>query len=386
MSVTLVPEDDLRAALRPYRVDPGTFESAVRARLKASLTHTDDPIASVSPALRSAAAFLPLEVITGGQMSGSAANLAPATGIYKLLGYMAFPAISLFVLLGATIFSIVKIRGLRAEHRSAHLDEQVLRESTKQWWHDHKWGACLVFAATLAMSWIGATWLLFLGYIVSFAILLFVLNSFAKTGLGNRLVIGQSCLMGLALLGQVAAFPGIGDQDIHIVDQLLISPVFFCGALVVALIIGGSMIGTSRRAGGWDKTAQVAMVVLFAAVLVPMTAWFMKPILWPVTPARIKAYVESFDKAPFSSASWRQWEIVASWAIESKLDPNLSGPRRLLAAELTGKQNPFILGSAFRVGLVQIDQIGQLRDYEKRRHTLLHDPSHRKVTRPILSL
>ena len=30
MSVDLIPEDDLRAALRPYRVDPDTFEAAVR--------------------------------------------------------------------------------------------------------------------------------------------------------------------------------------------------------------------------------------------------------------------------------------------------------------------------------------------------------------------
>ena len=36
MSVNLVPEDDLRAALRPYRVDPDTFEAAVRERLKAA--------------------------------------------------------------------------------------------------------------------------------------------------------------------------------------------------------------------------------------------------------------------------------------------------------------------------------------------------------------
>ena len=36
MPVNLVPEDDLRTALRPYRVDPDTFEAAVRERLKAA--------------------------------------------------------------------------------------------------------------------------------------------------------------------------------------------------------------------------------------------------------------------------------------------------------------------------------------------------------------
>ena len=120
--------------------------------------------------------------------------------------------------------------------------------------------------------------------------------------------------------------------------------------------------------------------------MVPLTAWYMNPILWPATPARIKAYVESFDRAPFSSASWQQWEIVASWTVESKLDPDLSRPRRLLAAELAGEQNPFILGSAFRVGLVQPDQLSQLKDYEKQRHVLLDDPTHLKETQPITSL
>src|SRR5215212_6034713 len=100
MSVTIVPEDDLYAALRPYRVDPDTFESAVLAQLTAGAKRRSDALANLSPALRGAAAFLPWEIIAPSQMT-AAAKLAPATGLYKLLGYLAFPAISLFVLLGA---------------------------------------------------------------------------------------------------------------------------------------------------------------------------------------------------------------------------------------------------------------------------------------------
>jgi len=58
MSIDLIPEDDLRAALRPYRVDPDAFEAAVRERLKAAETQRDDePLARLSPWLRSAAAI-----------------------------------------------------------------------------------------------------------------------------------------------------------------------------------------------------------------------------------------------------------------------------------------------------------------------------------------
>jgi hypothetical protein len=387
MSVTLVPEDDLRAALRPYRVDPGTFESAVRARVSDSLNHADDPLASLSPAQRSAAAFLPLEVIASGQMPAAAFRLVPGMGAYKVLSYAAFPAISLFVLIGATVFSIVKIRRIRDENVSAPVDGKALQESTKQWWHDNKWGVWSVFAASVAIAWFGATWLLFLCYIVSLGLLIYVLTSLARIGLGNRLLVCQSCVISLGFLGQLAGFPGIGDEDIHVVDQGLIAPLFFSGAFVVTLIMIGSTIGSHQRAGGWGKkTRAIAPVVAFAVFLVPLTVWYMNPILWPATPARIKAYVESFDRAPFSTASWHQWEIVASWAVESKLDPDLSHPRQLLDAEIAGAQNPVILGSAFRVGLVRTDQLSRLKDYEQRRHMLFDRQSRILETLPLTSL
>jgi hypothetical protein len=387
MPVTLVPEDDLRAALRPYRVDPCTFESAVRARVSDSLRHADSPLASLSPALRSAAAFLPLEVIAAGQMPAAALRLVPVVGACKLLSYVAFPAITLFVLLGAAVFSIFKIGRIQDENSSSLVDEKALLDSTRQWWHHNKWGVWLVFAASLAMAWFGATWLLFLCYIVSLGLLIFVLTSLARIGLGNRLVVCQSCVIGLALLGQLAGFAGIGDQDIHVVDQAVMVPLFFCGALVVALIMVGSTICSHRSAGGWrKKTPLIAPVALFAAFVVPLIVWFMNPILWPATPARIKAYVESFDSAPFSTASWQEWEIVASWAIESDLHPDLSKPRRLLDAEITGEQNPVILGCAFRVGLVQADQVDRLTDYARRRHILLDRPIRIIETLPLTSL
>lgn len=392
MPVNSISEDNLRAALRPFRVDPETFEAAVRERLKAAEREGEyDPLASLSPLLRSVAAFLPLQVITGCKMSATSAKLVPAAGGYKLLSYMAFPAISLFVLLGATVFSIAKIRNIREENGSGSLDEQAMPEAIRRWWSRHKWGALLVFGATIALAIVGATWLLFLFYIISFGLLLYVLTSFAKLGLGNRQVIGGSCLMGLVFLAQAAAFPGIGQQDIHFVDQTLVMPVFWGGALI---LLPFSLPGSSQMGGRRIPTAlrRILMVLRWTAcaliviLVVPLTARFMNPIFRPATPSQIKGYVESFKKAPFSSSSWHQWEIVASWAIETKLNPDLSGARRLLAEEIAGEQNPFILGSAFRAGLVRIDQLGQLRDYEDHRHALLDDPNRDQETEPILSL
>ena len=116
MPVDLIAENELRAALRPHRVDPSAFEARVRGRLEiAQSRHADEPVVVLSPFLRSAAAFLPLVVLAGCKTTPASAKLAPAAGGYKLLGYLAFPAISLFVLLGATLFSIAKIRSIRAE-------------------------------------------------------------------------------------------------------------------------------------------------------------------------------------------------------------------------------------------------------------------------------
>jgi hypothetical protein len=386
MPVNLIPEDNLRAALRPCRVDPITFEAAVRRRLDGAETEReDDPLAGLSPLLKSVAALLPLPLITGCKSMGSAARLAPAAGSSKLLCYLAFPAISLFtlfLLLGATVFSILKIRSIRDGNGSQLGDGQAVREGVREWWRCHQWRVWPVLAASLALALIGATWLLFLLYIVSFGLLLCALASFARRGLGNRRLIGQSCLMGLALLGQITAIWGIGDQDIHFVDQLLVCPLFFWGAFVLLPFVVGDPQGSDSRLLMRQWIAGGLAFVLVVAI----TVWFMNPILWPATPSRIKHYVESFEKAPNSAASWRDWEIVARWTIESNLNPDLSGARRLLAREISGEQNPFVLGSAFRVGLVRADQIGLLKNYEEKRHFLVGDRPRFLETRPITSL
>jgi len=117
--------------------------------------------------------------------------------------------------------------------------------------------------------------------------------------------------------------------------------------------------------------------------VVPILMWLMNPILWPATPSRIKSYVESFPESRFHSIAWSDWEIAASWTIEAGLDPDLSRARRLLDDEISGEQNPFILGSAFRVGLVRTDQIDQLAGLEEKRQALIPELRPRQPDRII---
>src|SRR6185503_14532064 len=130
-----------------------------------------------------------LEMLAGCQGAAVAAKLAPATGAYKLLSYLAFPAISLFVLLGAAVFSIFKIRSIRNQTVPGQSDQMSFQTAMRTWSSRHLLGALVVFAATLILSWVGAAWLVFLAYVVSFGLLLQVLTTLAKHGLGNRLVI-----------------------------------------------------------------------------------------------------------------------------------------------------------------------------------------------------
>jgi hypothetical protein len=151
--------------------------------------------------------------------------------------------------------------------------------------------------------------------------------------------------------------------------------------LILALLLGctlvllGSLIYRARSTGQQIGTGQQwTLAVAFAVVVVPLIVWMVHPVLWPATSSRIKGYVESFDEAPHEMVSWQRWEIAADWAIDSKLDPDFSKPRRLLAQEISGRQNPYILGSAMRVGLLPADQLGQLKDYQERRRFLLSKP------------
>jgi hypothetical protein len=440
MPVDLISENELRSALRPYRVDPHAFEAGVRTRMEAAQRErVAEPQVVLSPFLRSAAAFLPLVVLAGCKTTPATAKLAPAAGGYKLLSFLAFPAISLFVLLGATIFSIAKIRGIQSENGPGLENQEAMREAIRQWWKNNKWGALAVFAVTLSLSLVGAAWLLFLLYIVSFGILLYVLATFAKAGLGNRQLMGQSCALGLMFLGQVSGIAGIGIQDIHFLDQTMVAALFFGGALalmpiglassplagwrmeklplwiwgmvpvqllmalivwlvypsllILALLLGstlvllGSLIYRARSTGKRIGTGrQWMMAGLFAVLVVPLMVWMIHPILWPANSSRIKIYVESFDEAPHEMVSWQRWEIAADWAIDSKLNPDFSSPRRLLAKEISGGQNPFILGSALRVGLLPADQLGQLKDYQERRRSLVGEPPQGLKPQVITSL
>ena len=369
MPVKLISEHELREALRPRRLNRAQFEAGVRTKLEsAQALRAADPFAGKSPFLRSAAAYLPLAILSGCKATPAAVGVTRPVIAYKLLSWLAFPAISLFLLVGATLFSVAKIRHIREGHESELDDKQAIDETIKQWWHQHRWSAVGVFAVSLALALFGATSLLFLMYVMSFGVVVSLLRSLAGLGLGNRDVIGRSCFMGLFFLGQMAWYAGIGGREIHLIDPSLAGVVFVGGALIlIVLLFSLRRFDNSRSPVQFPGIA----IGMFSCIVIPLLLWQSHPICWSTGPMQIKHFVESFDNAPHQSSSWQEWEIPAHWAVESDLKPDLTLPQKLLDKEIAGNQNAYIVSAALRVGMIPVDRQKELRDYTERRKSLL---------------
>lgn len=427
MPVNLVSEDDLRAVLRPHRPSPDSFEAGVRERLViAEQLRASDPFADLSPLTRAAASLMPWQFLSAGKLNAAAAPLVPTGIVYKVLGYLAFPAICLFLFAGVAFLTLAKIRRVQLSNAMPEATRGDL-ENLSAWWSKNQLGVWGVLAVTLILQMIGATSLLFLLYLISVGILLRVLSSLARQGLANRLIVSQACGMGLMFLFQASLIPVLFDHDIRYVDQSVVAAVFVIGSLLILpqgkRLLSGVRLTKSPKwvvialllqwgviLGAWCvdpllTSPWVLSVVILCELIV--LAWAnLRPlpdhpvtnsirqgilagsvlfvstpaiVLWidlclvPVTPAQIKRHVESFDDAPHRSASWQQWEVAARWTVDNGLSPDLSRPRRVLAGELAGPQDPFVLGVAFRLGMVQTDEISTLKNYDLFLQSLLAD-------------
>ncbi|MCA9006090.1 MAG: hypothetical protein KDA70_12535, partial [Planctomycetaceae bacterium] len=80
MSVELVPESDLRAALRPHRVDTKEFANRVQARIEAGEAWLlKEQAETASPLLKVAAAFIPWPILSSSNVMGGGMKLSSLT-------------------------------------------------------------------------------------------------------------------------------------------------------------------------------------------------------------------------------------------------------------------------------------------------------------------
>ncbi|MES2790797.1 MAG: hypothetical protein V4719_14390 [Planctomycetota bacterium] len=364
MSVEPISESQLRAALTPYRVDPAAFEAEVRARLVvAEREKANTPRLSRSPLFNAVAALLPLQLMTGCETQDAAVKAAPVPLFYKLLSYLAFPALSLVALVGAAILSIQKIRGLERTYQACPSPNSFNPQELKEWTATYRPEWYVAFIIILLTALIGATWLIFLVFLGSFAFLVLSLSSLAKSGLGSQLTVSRACAMGLMFFAQTSGFSGIGDNEIHFVDQFVVTAILYAGTFaLIAVFLRCDSSSILPEQNIWMKNAYAKLFFL-GLMLVPIACLMTLsggPMLVRYTPSRIKHYVESSPPNGRSSArfiGWRQWETAASYAVDAQLHPDLSAANRILAEEIERDAHPLVLGSAFRMGLVRLDQI-----------------------------
>ena len=211
----LASEVELREALRCHQPDADTFAARVRDRIQvAEAKRTHDPLANAPQLLRVAAALLPMP-IGDGNVAASAMPLAYASGLNKLLGYLAMPAITLFVLPAAALFGATKIHSLQRDNVPTQMEQEALTNAFL-WKHQYRWLHLCVFCGSLGLAWIGATSVMLLVYLISLSVLLYVFSGLAKRGLANRYVIAHCCLSGMLFLSQVSLFAGNGGQVVDI--------------------------------------------------------------------------------------------------------------------------------------------------------------------------
>jgi hypothetical protein len=365
MSVELIDEQELVEALHPFRPDRNAFERGLQdyLRVRAALA-AEDPARDLPPLARAAAAVLPLPLLTGGKISSSSAISSGGLG-QKLLGVVLFPAVSLFVLLGATILSVLSIRRTSFVASSKLATPKDYDTAIRSWWREHWLPAILFYGGIIVLAFFDFTGWYFPLLIVSFGMLVAVVRSLARLGLGNRTMLAGAMASPLILIGQVSmSFPNFGDGDIHLLDPKVVSYVFWLGLFFLGFI-------SLRLPFGQGRINRNAGVLILFAMYFPIAVLLATMLRIPPSPEKIQQHVEAFDRARFGSATWRDWEILARWTIEAGLRPDLSKPRKLFEQFLAGKQDPFTLGIAFRVGLVTPADLAKLHGLEEKATRLL---------------
>ncbi|MEM7164391.1 MAG: hypothetical protein AAF581_02950 [Planctomycetota bacterium] len=337
----LIAESDLRAALRPHRCDPDDFLAGVESKVQGASEHSTG--ATLPPFAQSAASFLPLPLLTTGKLTAGTAAKSSVPVLHKIALWLALPATVVFLLLGAAVFGVL---GLRNRAAGEPVPEDATRDAVVAWAGRHRllgWlGLVIVFVLPFFLS--AASY--FLALLLSVGALVYITRSLAAAGIGNRAVVASWCTVGLMFVAvsrlQMVQFqPGWG-----IADPRWISIVTLVGACVMLLIArssGGYVVPRRERLGN----SWVGMLLLLTVMALPVSSLVVD---WSRGPHTVKAFVESFDEAPFRSASWRWWGYSAQWCQATGAEPDLAIPQQLLERS-GGRDDSYIAAIATRAGL-----------------------------------
>lgn len=361
----LIDEQELRDAFESLRPERDAFEAGVRSRLNAmpqretaSRLGFED-----SPWLQVAASMVPLSLFGKAAGTSSAIPLGKVSLGYKLVGYAALPTLSVLFMVGATLLALFRIRKAHISPCSDSMDaaEQESAILLKWWKSFGLIPVCLSFVA-LVVFLLGYTFPVFIFFLGSGIAMVTLVTRLGRTGLIDRSTVGGTMISSLVGLAQATQIISIVDSGRHLLDQ---------GLVTMTLLLAAMLLGVMLTIGKWNGWQSVEKTVGLVIAAVLVVGFFGASIWYPMSTQKMKNHVEAFDRARFSSVSWKRWAVPTVWLQKSGVPLDLSKPRGLLQVEIAGEQNPFILGVASRTGLVVPAELSRVRDPFDRRKLLM---------------
>lgn len=365
----LIDEQEVRDALRPLQPNRDAFQAGVVSRIDGADRATlEDPqvdrTATQSQWLHVAVSVIPFSNFAKVTLGGSSSSLGTLSFGYKVLGYIALPAVSLFLMLGATLFGFLRIRAAQ-EHPQADGDQLPQQTvAITSWWRQFGLLAGCFLVLALVASFTGYVMPVFLVFIASTVAMVSLVTRLGRAGLIDRRAIGGNLMMGLVLLTQVTQIYTSTNAGVHLLDQSLVQAVLLGAAAAIGVLLSFTICNR------WLAALAAIHAIGFGLIIV---GFFARSLWAPVTTETLKNYVESFDDVPVNSAGWHYWEVPAVWLQENGVSLDLSVPRKLLKAELEGEQNPFILRVGFAANLVEPADLPQLRDLQATKERLVNE-------------
>lgn len=388
----LISEDDIRVALRPLRPSRADFAAAVRQKvnllseLRDHDSHSRD-YSGDSSWLRIAASLLPVHLVGKGLIAkGAGGTFAQLTVGQKVLAIFALPAVSLILIALTVLWAFLRIRHSVLRQEDTDVDMERLTQATQH-------SSILIFAASMLMIggvilpiWFGMQLPAFIFFLAPAIMLVLVAVQLSRRQMLDRSIIASLCSSILGLLGILGHGPMIsstGAGGTPLLDQRIIASVMYAGLGVV--LAAQSTIPRfnvpdpqpiSRRLSFPRVAGSLACgsMLLFAA-------WFGRSLWQPVTTSDLKTYVESFDRAKYSSASWQQWSVPAKWLADQEIELDFARPRQLLRETIKKEDQLMghVLYHAMEGGLVGQPQVGHVFDVDLARERVFGGAGVRRV-------
>ncbi len=383
----LIDENEIRTALKQWRLDGAAFSAGVRSRIDAASNGVSNLRRSESGVsrhqrqsewFRVAASFAPIQLL-GRNLETTVApvSFAAISVGKKLFVVLAFPFLC-FLMIGLTVIGMMRIRAIQRDQERGSVDVEQVRHATRKWWRSYGWIAAIVFMFVLIAPFLGWTLPLMIAMVGSGFAAVSLIKTLAKEKMVDRAAIGGSCVAGLALLGQLSATLATVNST-QLLDPYLVTGVLFAGSFMIGSLIRPLAKTKPDAEHRLNKPWFIAGVLSGCLVM----ALCSKSYWGGANSADVRQYVESFDGNGIGL--WDDWADYAGWLNEAGVgfdqDTVLTRFQQDMDAHPT--MRTWMLTAAARSGLIADSELLSYPDVQTERNRLTDA---QRIDQPILNL